>query len=366
MSVQAQVRRIPDWKPISLLLFDTENYRLPEDGHGASQSELLQILDRDFELSVIGESLADNGYFAEEPLIGIPGSAGRYIVVEGNRRLAALKLLVQPELRHLSLNPDYWEGLVGRLRYDISEVPVLVYQDREELTTLLGFRHIAGILKWDPLAKARFIGSLVERKGEGADFAEVARETGSRKPTIRDNYIAFRILLQATDAFEIDTSKLEKNFSVFYRALSNPSFTEFIGLNKDRSPKDLRTPIPAKKAAALEELIGYIHGTSKIDAVLTDSRQLTKLGEILSSKDAYNHLRVNRNLDQAYQLTGGEERRLIDNLNRASFYLDDALRDTHRYKASTRVTRLVKRCAETMSEILRSFPEVQRELEGRH
>ncbi len=195
-------------------------------------------------------------------------------------------------------------------------------------------------MKWDPLAKARFISSLVEQKGAGADFTEVARETGSRKPTIRDNYIAYCILLQARDTFEIDTSKLEKNFSVFYRALSNPSFTEFISLNKDRSPKDLRMPIPAKKATALEELIGYIHGTNKVDAVLTDSRQLTKLGEILSSKAAYNHLRVNRNLDQAYQLTGGEERRLIDNLNSASFYLDDALRDAHRYKGSARVARL--------------------------
>ncbi len=127
MSVQPQVRRTPNWKAVSQLLFNAENYRLPEDGHGSSQSELLQILDRDFELSVIAESLADNGYFAEEPLIAIPGPPDQYIVVEVNRRLAALKLLVQPEMRHLSLTPDYWESLARRLRYDISEVPVLVY-----------------------------------------------------------------------------------------------------------------------------------------------------------------------------------------------------------------------------------------------
>lgn len=363
---QAKKRKEPDWIAVSRLLLDAMNYRFPEEMHEANQSELLQILERDFELRTIAESLTDNGYFVEEPLIAIPGPSDQLIVVEGNRRLAALKLIVQPELRNLSPNPEYWEILAGGLKHDISEVPVILYENREELTTHIGFRHIAGILKWNPLSKARFINSIIERKGKESDFAKVAREISSTKPVTRDNYISYRIFLQARDDFEIDTSKLEKTFSIFFRALSDPRLTDFIGLNKDKTPIELKEPISKKKADALEELIGFIHGTDQIEAVITDSRQLSKLGEILDNKDAYNHLKRLRNFDQAYQLSGGEERRLIDNLTKASVYLDYALPDALRHKKSLKVAQWVKRCYETILEIVRHFPEVRSKPEDIH
>jgi len=345
---------------VSRLLFDDQNFRFSEDASGLSQKDLLKIIDRDFDPLSIGESLVDNGYFTEEPLVVIPKpSTDKFIVVEGNRRVAALKFLLDKELRTLSSDEDDWEKLAKRMTVDISKVPMVKYENRNELTTFLGYRHISGIRKWDPFAKARFITSLVERKGKNADFQLVARETGSKKPTIRDNYIAYRILLQAREDFNIDTSKLEKNFSVFYRALSHPSITKFIGLDKEKNPTELKKPISSKKIDSLEELIGFIHGTNKVSAVMTDSRQLTKLGDVLSEEKAYRYLKINRNLDQAYQLTAGEERRLIDNLERAGYYLDEALSDAHRHKTSSKVSIAVKRCTETLIEILKNFPKIK-------
>lgn len=358
MPQQAQHLRMPELKRVLDLLLDNENYRLSDGAHSFDQNQLLQELERDFELNVIAESLADNGYFAEEPLVVIPGPSDKFIVVEGNRRLATLKFILDPEIRQISRNPEYWKDVAGRLEYDISEVPVIIYPTRDKLTKFLGHRHIAGIIKWDPLSKARFINSLIEQKGKDVDFIEVARETGSRSNTIRNNYITYRVFLQARDNFNIDTSELEKTFSVFYRALTNPVFADFIGLDKVTAPKEMAKPIAKGKASALEELIGFIHGTQEIEPVITDSRQLTKLAEIFDNKEAYIHLRTFRNLEQAYQLSGGEERRLIDNLNKANVFLDDALRDAHRYKKSKKVAKLVERCMETMLEIIGKFPEI--------
>ncbi len=356
-------RKNPEWIPVQKLILDDENYRLPGNFKGSNQRELLQILDRDFALSIIGESLADNGYFVEEPLIGIPGPKDKIIIVEGNRRLAALKLIVQAELRKVARDPEYWENLAKRLQHDVSEVPVIIYGSRDELITFLGYRHIAGIVKWDPLSKARFIHNLTEKKGNRAEFSDVARETGSSAATIRANYITYRVFLQAKDDFGIDTSRLEKNFSVFYRAINNVNIAEFLDLKKVGEPSDLKKPISKRKAAALEEVIGYVHGTSEIKPVIFDSRQLTTLGEVLVSKEAYQNLRLNRNLLQADQLSGGEERRLIDSLNKASLALDDSLRDAHRYTKNKRVSLLVLRCAESMEQILISFPDVKKEVE---
>ena len=349
--------KVPELTEVKDLLLDGENYRLPEEDYGTrDQIKLLEIMDRDFDLVPIGQSIADNGYFPGEPLVAVREPSGKCIVVEGNRRLAALKLLTQPEMRKHSQYPDLWNELARTLRHDVSKVPVLIYTNRSEPMKVLGYRHIAGTLKWDPLAKAKFVAFLVERKGREANFKDIGRETGSHSNTIRDNYIAYRIYTQATDSFDIDTSRMPENFGVFFRALSSAQILRFIGLDKDRRPSQLKSPIPAGKRGRLEEIIGYIHGTKEIPPVLHDSRQLTQLGQILENREALANLRISRNLDEAFALAGGEETRLIESLQSASFHLDNALRDAHRHTRSLKVRELVKRCRDTMKEILEKFP----------
>lgn len=353
------------WVPVSNLLFDNENPRLPTGAKRWSQNEILKVYEREFDLLPIVQSMADNGYFVEEPLIVIPKSKDTFIVVEGNRRLAALKVLTDPELRRITRDRKTWEKLAKHARalgHDLTLAPVVVHKSRDELIAILGFRHITGILKWDPLSKARFINLLVEQRGKEADFSELARDIGSLRPTVRDNYVAYRLYIQARDQFDIDTRNLEKSFGVFYRALSSAPILDFIGLKKEESPVKLRSPISKRKANALKELIEYIHGTAEVEPVLTDSRQLTMLGEVLASPEALDSLRVHKNLKRAYALTGGEERSLMENLQRADFLLGETLKDVYKHKQSTKVAHWVERCAGRMFEILKYFPEVETRL----
>jgi hypothetical protein len=201
-----------EYKSVSDLLLDNKNPRLPPDAVNKNQKELLELMENGFDLLPIGQSMSDNGYFIEEPLIVIPKEGeDKFIVVEGNRRLAALKLLTSPQIRARSPNKDTWKELAEAAKYLLTEVPVIVHQSRDELVAILGFRHIAGIMKWDPLSKARFIHALVERKGKEADFKDISRQLGSKSTTIRDNYATYNIYRQARDDFEIDTS--EENHS---------------------------------------------------------------------------------------------------------------------------------------------------------
>lgn len=353
-------QRTPQWIEVTKLLLDPENFRLPE--HADKQEELLRILDKHFRLIEIGQSIADNGYFSEEPLSAVKDPSGSYIVVEGNRRLAALKLLLNAKDRTVTSDPDEWNDLATRVKHDISKVPVLVYSSRDELTTFLGYRHIAGILKWQPLQKAAFLNTLVEAEGKNANFEKIRRRIGVRFATLRDYYIAYRILLQARDRFDIDTSAFEKKFSVFVRALSTQPITRFIGLNKDKTPYDLRLPVPVSKRDELEELIGYVYGTRDVDAVLTDSRKLDDLGEVLDKPKARRILRGTRDLPGAHALVPGGGQRLIDNLALADFYLDESVRDVHHYRDDKEVAEIVNRCASTMNEILRHFPKPKTEV----
>jgi hypothetical protein len=350
------VRKAVQWEPLDRLLLDQRNFRLPEDSEGSTQGELIELLARDYSLLEIGQSLADNGYFSEEPLIAVSGPREKLTVVEGNRRLAALKLLLSKKLAK-RLKLDEWVQLGKQCKYDLSHVPVIEYQDRDSIVPYLGFRHITGVKMWEPFSKARFVDYLVRHRKR--TFREVAREIGSRAPTIRSNYAAYRLLVQARDAFDLDTGPAEQNFSVLYLSLSARGVREFIGLDLDRSERALQNPVAKSKADEVSELLLWMFGSKRQSAVLKDSRQLSDFGTILQSKEGLRALRAGADLDNALQISGGEESRLRDNLSRSSFFLDEALRDAHRHTKSKEVELFLIRIFETLNQILRNFPDVR-------
>src|SRR5205807_548398 len=100
------------------------------------------------------------GFFSSEPLIVIEADEvdGKqmYTVVEGNRRLTALRLLDDAELRKTLEADDEWNTLAEETALP-EAIPTVVAPSREMVAPIVGYRHISGIEEWDPDAKARFI-----------------------------------------------------------------------------------------------------------------------------------------------------------------------------------------------------------------
>ncbi len=78
------------------LRLDPENPRLPEEVIGESQSAILRYLFDNAVLDELATSYTNNGFFEHEPLM-VARDDHHYVVLEGNRRLAALKILLQDE-----------------------------------------------------------------------------------------------------------------------------------------------------------------------------------------------------------------------------------------------------------------------------
>ena len=57
---------------VERLELDPSNPRLPKDFRDKNQSEILSILKRYFDLDELAYSMAENGYFDEEPLVAVP------------------------------------------------------------------------------------------------------------------------------------------------------------------------------------------------------------------------------------------------------------------------------------------------------
>jgi len=353
--------------PVSKLSFDPLNYRLPEEIQGAGQDEMLQYLDRYFDVEKIAQSIADNGYFPEEPLVAIPDGPDSWIVVEGNRRLAALKMLTDKSFRKFCTHQGFWSALDKvRNRGSIDHVPVLIYSNRDELQTFLGQRHIAGIVKWDPLSKARFITALIERQQKEGhlDLDKLAAETGADKNELLDNFAAYKAFLQARDKFSIDTSNLEKEFSVFGRALTYGNIARYLELPRAKNVEKLEEPIKESNRDKLQNLVELVHGTKTVKSVITDSRMLKQLGDVLANEEAREELESNRDLERAYELTEKDESVLLKDIRKTSRLLERINSIAFKYAENEEVIDELVKTAQLFNEIAKHFPEVKKELEA--
>jgi hypothetical protein len=309
--------------PVASLHFDRNNPRFPPKVAQGPLEDLMQRFVRDERLMEIIESIGNHGFFPGEPLLVVPDGDDDYRVVEGNRRLAALKLLVrelEPPIGRTSI-----EEAVEAANFRPKKVPCLVFDDENEILRYLGFRHITGIKAWSALQKARYAERMYQNYKmlpEDEGLRLLARETGSRRDTVGQMLTALKLYDRAEEKnfFGLPIVPEQIEFSVLGTALSYSALTEFLGLE---SRSDIK--VKGLEERALKDLFDWlfvIEGRSK--PIVTESRNLRKLAAVVSSDTAIKELRKSGNLDQAYELSSGPEEALAGSLRTALRRLETA------------------------------------------
>ena len=81
------------------LRFDRQSPRLIELGINDqyTEDEIIKILWETMDVEELVMSISTGGFFSHEPVIVI-SEKNEYVVIEGNRRLAAVRVLLKPEL----------------------------------------------------------------------------------------------------------------------------------------------------------------------------------------------------------------------------------------------------------------------------
>jgi len=310
----------------------------------ADQNALLVYILYTYDAIGVARSIARHGYFESEPLIVIPDDHGAYFVVEGNRRLVALKILADPTLAEGLDDADEWRELAEAATLP-GLVPIVVARDRREVVPIIGYRHISGIEPWEPYAKARFIASLVD---DGMKFQDVANLVGEAPTSIANHYRNHAIVKQAEQDFEIDASRVVKRFGVFTRAMNSPALRAHIAAPAPSEVSAGTGPLPQTKAESVRELFSWLFGDDEHNAVIDESRNITDLGTAVASEDGLAVLRNSRDLEAAYIAAGGLRDRLLRRLTMAYTNLEAAAEDMPAYGNEDEVQQLLARCWEAL------------------
>jgi len=348
--------------PIKLLDLDPNNPRLSADEEGLSQDALLQIMVERFKIDDLAESIIAAGFRNFDPIVGWR-EGDRVVVREGNRRVATVKLLVDPS----RAAPKYrakWTDLAARLPADVlptlDNLLVRVYANRDDpdVTAYIGFRHVTGVLTWPALEKAEFIARLVEK--EKWPYDQIAERLGSYARHVERHYVAYRIVQLATEERVAGSRQLRNAFGVLLRALQASGVSQFLGVEYPGDPAASSRPVPADRMADLADFVAWTFGTDDKPRLLPDSRRLTDWGQILQSAEAVSYLRrtASPTFERAFFKSGGQAKSVADALFTAADRLEESVPLVSEMTSNGDVTEAIGQVARFLAQILKHFPAV--------
>ena len=338
---------------------DPYNPRLRKDEEGLSQEALIAVMLERFKIEEVADSILAAGWLEQDPLIAVVEN-GETRVVEGNRRMTAVKLLLDPSLAPTNRQARWHAlstSLANHTRTAIQRLTFRVYPSRDDpaVSSYIGFRHVTGVLPWPAMEKASYIARLASR---GTSYQEVAEKLGSYPRHMIRHHVAFQLVEQA-DHWEIDGSKqMGESFGVLLRALQTDGVPTFIGAEASDDPAANANPIKEEKKADFADFVKWTFGTETRVRVLPESRELTRWGKILQSPAAVRYLRNTEEpkFGRAWALSGGESESIADSIWKAAYLLADVIPLISDHTDDDSIRDAVKELNRYMRQINATFP----------
>ncbi len=348
------------------LYLDPKNPRLgrEETGKNLTQKQILDLMS-DWTLDELAISfLESGGFWVHEALLVTHEDLNgrqRLVVVEGNRRLAALKFL-RDALDGQPASKKWAEiaksGKPAKTLF--TRIPYIEVDSRRDIEAFLGFRHVTGIKEWRPAEKAQYIAKLVDDRG--MDYVQVMRKIGSKTATVRQNYISYRLLLQIEDSAEnIPPENFEERFSVMYLSLRTEGVQKYLQIDVQADPERAKNPVPRSHLKALAKFALWLFGDDKHPPLFSDSRLVDNFGRILESGEAVEYLeRTSRpSFEVALRMAGGDEPEIVRLVEDAADNLELALTRAHLYAKSKKLRIAVERLGADAMQLLSIFPAIR-------
>lgn len=321
--------------PVKLkeLSFDPQNPRLIGDFAG-DQNKMFRYLITEIGVEDLLQSLAASGLFNADPIIVKDNPDGGYYVIEGNRRLAAIRLLLgerpeggQPIPTIPTITPEVAETF--------KEIKVQSGWPDNLLQAYLGYKHVTASREWSPDAKAKFVFEHAAGDFSPDNLRKFAKSLGTKYPTLKRWLVAYLTLREAEkkEIFDPQTAPSKGYFGTFYTLLGGQQAQRFLGLNDDPLTE---APIPDDHLKQAEEFIKWTIGSKESPAAV-NSRQQKEFEQVLASPKALQHFRVKGDLAASLLYTEYNAEEISAKFQEAAYSIEDCLTKLYDVRENVRV-----------------------------
>lgn len=305
--------------PTTELHFDPENPRFYRLNDPSSIEAVIEEMLDDEGVQELMLSIGQKGYFEGEPLLITKDEEGKRIVVEGNRRLAATKLLNEeispPKRRNASVKLIREEAKEPPPK----ELPCITYQTRREVLRYLGYRHITGIKQWDSLSKARYLAQLRDEfypnLEKSKQLKALSNDIGSKPDYVGKLLTALSLYQHAENGkfFNLPIRAEDIEFSYLTTALNYKPIFTWLGLESSTDIEMFNL-----KEDNLESAFSWMFAKDQQGrTILGESRNLKELASVVESDDAIQVLKDIGRLSEAFLYTDGPQTALQNAMARA-------------------------------------------------
>ena len=310
--------------PVERLALDRFNPRLIGSNREMTDEQIIVRLYTGEDLSELLQSISANGYLDIEPLI--VAEEGDYLtVLEGNRRLGAIRLFREPDLAERVFEEEgsgfpfqHFRNADGTVSTKFRSTG---WRTEKTHDLLLGLNTLM----------ASQNGGLMPRlflrqwyPDGGVSLKEIAKMVGDQHNTVKRMVNAIYVLEQAEkeNVFHLEDRMIPSyNFSHLYTALSRASYMKFLGLDPAWSKYDPNPePVPKENLRELGEVLRWIYGSRENEirpVVGSQNPDIEYLGEVLESDEGLGILRGGGPLSEAHASTISVGRRFSEALLRA-------------------------------------------------
>lgn len=244
------------------------------------------------------ESFRANGYLPVDQIQVRELEGDGYVVVEGNRRVAALKFLSN-EYNQKSID-------LGVLDKDIfNRVPVVIYENPSEVhhLTLMALKHISGNRKWGEWNQAKLLEIMILKHKLSEE--DVCGRIGISKMELRTNIRALGLANQY-QASDYGDQFSESMFPIFREAIRSTVLKKWLGWDEltntasNMDNKELFFSWLSRESMEEDSDFSRRGYECQEPAIFTrdDVRILSK---IIPDTVALEHFIKNRNLSEAYR-----------------------------------------------------------------
>lgn len=205
--------------PIGQLLLDTAN---PRHEPVSSQREAIQSLiaaERQ-KLVVLANDIIENGISPIDLLLVIPQGKDRYKVVEGNRRLAAIRMIGNPDLAEGTPIAAQIKRVAARGEAP-NQVECAIVSSRDDATHWMELRHGgeaggAAVVRWNTLAANRFSHRPGSQAAKAITFLEAVEEGYPKNEVVKS----------------LVTEVASKRLTTLGRLVADPAFRDRVGMTE--------------------------------------------------------------------------------------------------------------------------------------
>jgi hypothetical protein len=293
---------------VDKLQFDTSKPRMVARlGPGATQQQVQNLLVEEENARDLVPSFMANGYLPYEPLIVRAQAHGKYVVLEGNRRLAALRLMKN--------STDDEEKRAFEDKH-LDRIPSLVFHGDEAVElSYLRLRHLSKTKDWSAPAKAAFVERLLRT---GIPLSEAAKRTNTSSQALRQLLLTRRLFEVSVElGFDSPEFGVERDLLFWHLgdAVRRRRTKQYLNLVENENPLEA----PEVDDSKLEKLLMWIYGNPKTNRakLITSIRDIPSLDQCLGNPKSAEALEAGASIQDALEAGEASGARVNAHLDRA-------------------------------------------------